>query len=179
MPTLRELLIHGNPLLTVDESIEQSQLVLAQLDSLEYLDDQRVPEKSEAQKALTDPTLTEEEQTFRLTHANVASGEAPAGGTSRPSTARPSTAGSRPGTASAMKDAGVKDPLMHARLKILGEKRFATEEQTKQWEQQTLSSLAAIEKQIEKTVEQAEGELAEMNRYMERAEMVLQREKAG
>mmetsp|Transcript_43871 Transcript_43871/g.82327 ORF Transcript_43871/g.82327 Transcript_43871/m.82327 type:complete len:738 (-) Transcript_43871:57-2270(-) len=180
---LKELTLEGNPVVAGGED-EAVQKVLAGLSGLELLDDRPcTPAKPEA---LTDG-LEDAGDTFRLTTSKAGGGfrasqadQMTGGPSSRPSTgSRPGTAQSRPGTADRMKDmreAGVKEPLMHMGPKLNG-KRFASAEQVSQWEKNTLSGLAAVEKQISKTNSHIEKELTEMTKFLDKAEQVLRREK--
>jgi len=162
--SLRELLVHGNPLICDEEALYR---VLSEVESLEYLDDKPMPAKPEIDNN------DEPEVTFSKTAVPKALMDTTSslGGTS----SRPSTSSSRPGTAQSMKEAGVKDPLMHMRLK-LSDRRFATEDQVVQWERQTIAGLAAIEAQIEKTSKMASNELANMDRFLEKADKVLRKQ---
>lgn len=92
---------------------------------------------------------------------------------------RPGTAGggvSRPGTAQSLADAGIRDPLMHVCPK-LAEKRCFKEEQLRHWEKQTLGSLDAIARQVQKTVERAEKDMSGMTEYLRKADEVLAKER--
>lgn len=161
--SLKELCIQGNPMAESEEMPK----ALALLEGLEYLENrQYVPIKS---VMLEDG---EDQGTFGLTNVApqaAASRPGTAAGTgSRPGTAvsRPGTAGSRPGTAMAKE--GVQQPLMHALPK--SSKKCASSEQVTSWEQQTLCSLHAIMKQVEKTSAQADRDLQEMHRYVKKAQ---------
>jgi len=168
LTSLRELMLQGNPFTSEPEELQRA---LAALGPLEYLDDRPMAQvKAEAEAA----EVAEEEsaeKTFRLTSSKAFVASEGTGTTET----RPSTGSSRPSTAQSMKDAGVMQPLMHARLKLT-EKRFVNEEQVNQWEKQTMNSLGAIEKQITKTVQQTDAELRDMTRFLERADRVLKRE---
>eukprot|EP00929_Paragymnodinium_shiwhaense_P066108 TRINITY_DN33137_c0_g1_i1.p1 TRINITY_DN33137_c0_g1~~TRINITY_DN33137_c0_g1_i1.p1 ORF type:complete len:662 (-),score=161.65 TRINITY_DN33137_c0_g1_i1:14-1999(-) len=178
---LKELMLEGNPAMTREP--EQLSIAFKALESLEYVDDK--PVEQFVLPALEDterPLALEDLDTFNMTKTSgfgpgAASPARPGTGGSRPGTAsgRPGTAGSRPGTAGGMKEAGIKDPLMHMRTK-LNERKFATLEQATQWEQKTLSAFQAIEKQIDLTSQQAEDELRDMNRFLQKARSVLKRE---
>jgi len=90
---------------------------------------------------------------------------------------RPSTASSqRPGTAQKMSEAGVRDPLMLAKPK-LSNKRYASLEQVVLWEQQTISGLLAVQKQIDKTSHHIDADLQDMSKFLHKADKCLQREK--
>merc|ERR1719329_1209620 len=56
-------------------------------------------------------------------------------------------------------------------------KRFASEETILQWEQQAMSGFTAIERQIQKTFEQSDSDLQDMNKYFEKMEKLLARER--
>jgi len=179
---LKELGLQGNPIARESDDLKKA---LAGLESLEYIDEKPVEALPRLQDvADNDLVALEDIETFHLTDARGVSRDStttPGAASSRPSRpgtagSRPGTAGSRPGTAQSLKEAGVKDPLMHARLK-LSDRRYATEEQATLWEQQTLSSLAAIEKQVDKTVQQAQAGLRTMGAYLEKAEQVLRKER--
>mmetsp|Transcript_42998 Transcript_42998/g.93626 ORF Transcript_42998/g.93626 Transcript_42998/m.93626 type:complete len:638 (-) Transcript_42998:109-2022(-) len=156
MSALRELLLEGNPVLSQSEELWPS---LSLLTSLEYLDDK--------------PILVRSGDLAEGDEVPASSRPGTAGSPSRPGSSRGT--GSRPGTSQSLREAGVREPLMHARLKV-SEKRFAGVEQVSQWEVQTLNGFAAIEKQIQKTTKQAEEELLGMNRFLSKARRVLQRE---
>lgn len=173
--SLQELLLEGNAVLRE----EKLQSALAGL-SVEYLDDQPLPKAPAPQQASESLMLVEDIEdtdTFPLTTtkalgetaASFASAKGSAQGASRPS-----TSASRPGTAQSMKEAGVKNPVMHVRLKV-SERRFATEEQAAQWEKQTLSGLAAIESQVARTMKQADAELKDMERFLEKAQKMFKK----
>eukprot|EP00930_Biecheleria_cincta_P082775 TRINITY_DN7242_c0_g2_i2.p1 TRINITY_DN7242_c0_g2~~TRINITY_DN7242_c0_g2_i2.p1 ORF type:complete len:711 (-),score=136.84 TRINITY_DN7242_c0_g2_i2:66-1892(-) len=170
MQSLRELSIVGNP---IDSSTDDLSAALSSLSQIEYIDNKPVLPPA----ALEDGPAGVEE-TFRLTNA-IGNGDALAGrpgsrpstGLSRPTTSsgsRPGTAGQRPGTAQSLKEAGVQQPLMHAKPKE-NTRKSASAEQVEQWERQTLSALDAIRKQVEKTSQRAETELQNMNRYFQKA----------
>jgi len=169
--SLRELALQGNPVAAQGE--EDLKGVFTALDALEYLDDRPVPPSQPATPALVGADTAEEGKTFALTNSK-AGADAAAGG-SRPSTSsRPGTSSSRPGTAQGMKEAGIKEPLMHARLKV-SERRYANEEQVAQWEKQTMTGLAAIERQMEKTDQIMDKEFAVMDRCVQKAHQVMER----
>lgn len=200
--SLRELVLEGNPLVSTEPG--ELHQALTDMDGLEFLDDRPLPPPAPEGTVdildLEGPAGSSE--TFHLTHALAAglgaggavgqdsaalllrpgtgsrTGTAMRPGTAaRPGTAgRPGTSSSRPSTAQSMKEAGVRDPLMHARVK-LSERRFVGEEQVMQWEAQTKVGLAAIEQQVRHTVQQAEAELQEMSRFLQRAQRILQRER--
>jgi len=165
--SLRELSLQGNPVTSRED--EDILKLLGAVEGLEYLDDKPVPVLQAPAPTGTGDEDTEE-KTFVLTTARGTAGG------SRPSTAsRPSTSSSRPGTAQGMREAG-KEPLMHAQIK-LSERRFASEEQVSAWEKQTMDSLAAIEKQINRVALLADKELAHMDRCVQKAQRVVQRQK--
>jgi len=165
--SLRELALQGNPVGSENE--EEVSRVVASLGALEYLDDRPLPASELGTPAL-EAGEGEDAKTFALTNSRVQGSSRPSTGDSRPSTS------SRPGTAQAMKEAGVKEPLMHAKLK-LSERRFASEEQVMQWEKQTMNGLAAIERQIQKVAALADRELAHMDKCVEKAQKVMQRQR--
>lgn len=180
---LRELLLEGNPLNSAEDAGELPK-VLAALADLEYVDDKKVLALLPPPEL---PALGDEPESslFLLTSSKIApSGSEPttsastAAGGSRPGTggSRPSTSSSRPSTTQSLKDAGVRDPLMHMRMKQ-GEKRFASEEQALQWEKQTMSGLAAVEKQILKTTQMSDNELQRMEKYLQKAQKLFQRQR--
>jgi len=171
--SLRELALQGNPV-TSQQDEDFSRVVTA-LGALEYLDDRPVPPSAPATPALEAGETAGDGKTFALTTSRAA---LPSAGGSRPSTSsRPGTSSSaRPGTAQGMKEAGIKEPLMHARLKV-SERRYATEEQVAQWEKQTMTGLAAIERQIEKTEQSVDKEYARMDRCVQKAHKVMQRQR--
>jgi hypothetical protein len=174
--SLRELLIQGNPFLSESEPVEV-QKALSVLDGLEFLDDKPLERKPEVQ-TLSLEGGDQDTQTFELTLARGEASPQPEMST-RPTSAlgsRPGTSGSRPGTAQKMSEAGVKDPLMHMKAK-LSDKRFASEEQVMQWERQTLSSLQAVQRQIDKTSHHIDADLRDMNKFLVKADNVLKREK--
>lgn len=166
MQSLRELAIEGNPMNSAKDELS---VVLSSLTQIEYIDNKPVS----APAALEDGPSGMEE-TFRLTSAagfGADAGSRPSTGLTRPTTSsgsRPGTAGQRPGTAQSLKEAGVQQPLMHAKPKE-NTRKSATAEQAEQWERQTLSALDAIRKQVEKTSDRAETELQNMNRYFQKA----------
>jgi hypothetical protein len=180
--SLRELLIQGNPFTSQSEP-EQVQQAMSILSCLEFLDDQPLERKPEAQ-VLSLEGGEDDTKTFELTVAKgVSDGLQPEQGSrpgtavgSRPTTAdsRPSTA--RPGTAQKMLEAGVQNPLMHLKPK-LSDKRYASEEQVTQWERQTINSLLAVQKQIDKTCIHMDADLRDMSTFLSKADKVLEREK--
>lgn len=169
--SLRELLIQGNPFISQAEP-EIVQKALTDLSCLDYLDDKPI-EKVDPLKALEEGG--EDTTTFPLTNTNVQQEMKPRPGSAIGS--RPGTANSqRPGTAQKMTEAGVKDPLMHTKPK-LSDKRYANEEQVVQWERQTLSGLAAVQKQLNKTCFHIDADLEDMSKFLSKADRVLEREK--
>lgn len=168
--SLRELLLEGNPLASDPDGLRRG---LAALDSLEYLDDKPLPTRPAASGDLA----VEDLDTFSLTTTKaLALGDTVGSlaGTSKAGGSRPSTGSSRPSTAASMKEAGIKDPLMHMRLKV-SDRRYATEEQAAQWEKQTMSGLAAIDAQIQRTMKQAETDLTQMERYLQKAQKLFRK----
>jgi len=147
LSSLRELSLLGNPMSAQPEEINK---IAAELEGLELLD------KRPAPLPVTDPIAPEEDtKTFSMTRTGFTG--------VRPSTgSRPGSSGSSHlGTSQSLRD-GTREPLMYSRMKM-SEKRFATLEQAMQWEKQTLSGLAAIGRQIEKTSEMAAEELEKMD----------------
>ncbi|CAJ1427372.1 unnamed protein product [Effrenium voratum] len=146
LSTLRELSIQGNPM----ADREDMPKVLSSLEALEYLENRQFAPASQLM-------LEEgEDVTFDLTTVANGSPTSRPGTAGRPGTAsRPDTA-SRPGTAS---KEGVQ-PLMHCVPK--SSKKCAGEDQVTQWKQQTIGSLHAIMKQVEKTSSQADKDWQEM-----------------
>jgi len=176
--SLRELLIQGNPF-TSEGTAEEVQKALAILDCLEFLDDQPLEKRVEVQ-TLSLEGGEEDTDTFQLTLARGGQQQDDSGSKSRPTSAagsRPSTAASqRPGTAQKMSEAGVRDPLMHMKPK-LSDKRYASIEQVEQWERQTLGGLRAVQKQMDKTCIHIDADLRDMNKFLHKADQVLQRQK--
>mmetsp|Transcript_70341 Transcript_70341/g.124228 ORF Transcript_70341/g.124228 Transcript_70341/m.124228 type:complete len:686 (-) Transcript_70341:89-2146(-) len=171
MISLKELSVEGNPMTRSRDELTQ---VLGTLTQMEYVDNRQIVPLA----ALEDGDALDAE-TFRLTNAPATPGGAlvPRPGTaSRPTTAsrpgtssgRPGTSSGRPGTAQSLKEAGVQQPLMHAKSQS-NVRKCASTEQADQWEQQTKSGLEAIQKQVEKTSQQAERELRDMQRYAQKA----------
>lgn len=164
LSSLKELCIEGNPMSESDALPK----ALLSLEGLEYLENRQfVPPK---QIMLEDG---EQICTFGLTTVEAAK----ASSSSRPQTAegsRPGTAAlSRPGTGlsrppTASKEA-VQQPLMHAAPTSKTSRKCASSEQVTSWEQQTLCSLHAIKKQVEKTSLQVDQDLQEMHRYVKKA----------
>jgi len=169
--SLRELAVEGNPVASSEEGQGELSRVLSTMDALEVLDEKPRPQ-APAPQALEDGEGDEEANMFALTASRAVLGATG----SRPGTAsRPSTS-SRPSTAQSMKEAGIQQPLMHARLKVT-DRRFANEDQIMEWEKQTMNSLAAIERQIERTEQMAESELRHMDRYLQKADKLWQRQR--
>jgi len=171
--SLKELSVEGNPMTTSRDELTQ---VLGALTQMEFIDNRQVLPLA----ALEDADTVQDADTFRLTNAPATPGGAlvPRPGTgSRPTTAsrpgtasgRPGTSSGRPGTAQSLKEAGVQQPLMHAKSQVSQQRKCASTDQAEQWEQQTLSGLEAIQKQFEKTSQQAEKELRDMQRYAQKA----------
>jgi Leucine-rich repeat (LRR) protein len=153
LSSLRELSLLGNPM-----SAEPAEMnkVVAELQGLEFLD------KRPAPLPATDPIAPEEDtNTFSMTRTGF-TGFRPSSGP------RPSSSASRPSTGQSLKD-GTGDPLMYSRIKM-SEKRFATMEQAMEWEKQTLSGLAAIGRQIQKTSDMAAEEFERMDQCVSRAQ---------
>jgi hypothetical protein len=75
-----------------------------------------------------------------------------------------------------MTEAGVKDPMMLVKPK-LNNKKYASEEQVVQWEKQTLSSLLAVQKQMDKTCSHIDKDLEDMSKFLNKADKLLEREK--
>lgn len=185
---LKELLLRGNPV--ASQAPAELNEAIRCFDALEFFDDHPV---EALLPMLADGAVGgEEPETFHLTRAGDAALATPLGAaaaaapSSRPGTAassRPGTAGgsrpgtglTRPGTAQKLSEAGVKDPLMHANFK-LSERRCASLEQVSGWEKQTLGGLAAIDKQVQRVVQQTDAELRDMNRYLDKARKVWKRE---
>jgi len=154
LSSLRELSLLGNPMSAEPEEINK---IAAELEGLELLDKRAAP------LPVTDPVAPEEDtKTFSMTRTGLA-GFRPSTG-SRPG----SSASSRLSTAQSLKD-GTGEPLMYSRMKM-SEKRFATLDQAMLWEKQTLSGLAAIGRQIQKTSEMAVEELEKMDQCVLRAQ---------
>lgn len=174
--SLRELLLNANPMMAQSDS-EEMQEALSGLDCLEFLDDQAVEKKPEV-NILSIEQGTEDTDTFPLTVTTTLTDgpEAKRPGSSS-SSSRPATASSRPGTAQKMAEAGVKDPLMHMKAHKLSDKRFASEEQVVHWEKQTLNGLLAVQKQIDKISHHIDSDLSDMNRFLNKADKLLEKEK--
>jgi len=172
---LHELQVEENP---ISQDLGALRLGLAPLAALEYLNNKPLPPPTLAIEAATGGGA---EETFQMTMPLAVVG-GPADATQdlallRPaSSSRPTTASTRPGTAQSMKEAGVRDPLMHLHLKV-SDRRFANEEQVTHWERQTLNSLAAIQAQVDRTSKQADAELADMSRFLQRADEAVRRQK--
>lgn len=174
--SLRELVVRDNKF----ADAAALGLALKALTGLEYVDE------AEVERPVGDPDTDEEAgfqdkmgDTFHLTNSKAKPGLAGISASPlRPGTggSRPGTGSSRPASAQSMQQAGVRDPLMCTPLKVTG-KRYASEETILQWEQQTLSTFTAIERQMQKTFEQGDSDLQDMNRYFEKMEKLLQRER--
>jgi len=177
--SLKELLVHGNPIANALNGEDGVRQALAGLDALEYLDDRQLPPAAVVAEASEAAALPRTEDNGNGVGSSLAPRrEESLIGTARPGTgSRPSTGSSRPSTTQSLREAGVQQPLMHAQLK-LSQNRFVGEEQVLQWEKQTLSGLKAIDKQMQKTSGQVDSELEAMSRYLRKADEVLQRERA-
>jgi Leucine-rich repeat (LRR) protein len=178
--SIRELLIKGNPFATQWDPLEMK-ASLESISSLEFLDDCVVEKKPEVNTLSLEASDQEDTDTFRLTLTKGIQENIPArpsSANSRPGTAssRPGTASSRPGTAQKMSDAGVRDPLMFTKPK-LSEKRFASAEQVETWEKNTITSLLSVKKQIDKTCQHMDAEMADMTKFLQKADQILQKEK--
>jgi len=75
-----------------------------------------------------------------------------------------------------MNEAGIKDPMMFAVPKLQN-KRFASEEQVTHWEKNTLSSLLAVQKQMEKTNHHMDNDLRNMDKFLVKADNLLKKKK--
>lgn len=191
LPCLRELSLQGNPL--ANSESEDVGRALASLGSLDYLD-----ERPYVRPQLDpEPEIADDGETFRLTgpalrpgsagypngasRPAVAWGSRPASGSSRPTSGgttpvqRPGT-GARPGSVNGFSDAGIKDPLMYARLQVT-DKRFASEEQVVQWERNTMNTFSSIEQKVNKAIDRANTGLEGMAQYLRDAERVIARER--
>lgn len=155
--SMRELQLKGNPIPISEELLQ----ALANINSLEYLDDEKLPERPRDDPNDNGGDVSPD---FSVPQALM---DLTGGGTSRPS-----TGSSRPGTAQNMKEAGVKNPLMHLRSKAT-DRRCAGADDVIKWERQTLGTLASIDVQVQRTLIMAEGELKTMGEYLDRAKNLV------
>lgn len=184
---LCELRIDKNPYVCSD-NLEEIRTALKKFPALEYVDETPLPKAPESEMTVDDvesPKVSARpsmDQTFRLTagkldgvwtRAVFSEAVAAANGDSRPSTAseRPPSSGGRPGSSGSL-----KNPLMHAQTKMK-EKRFINLAELEQWESNTLNSLSAIEKQVEKTLKSADNEMTAMKGALKRAQQAMDRER--
>lgn len=182
LPMLKELGLSENPCVSDPELRERFQKALDAMPQLEYLDDTRFLRRPPTVSEEDDDEGVDLDRTFRLTASKLGGGggrgEQPAAQAAGGVGSRPATSSSRPSTSKSHDELAALsgDPLMHLRVK-LAERPCASADQVMQWEKKTLDSLAAVERQVTKTVKASEAELQQMKDYLSRADKVLEKER--